>query len=203
MIARYQRLPRQSAALAAKGLQKAPLGTVAHARLAAHQMRATALDGDTKTATEARRHAITALKALPANAPTTGVYSINLAEDPPYTATSLLLSGQHREAAAATRRVIQTCYVNESLRQGGSNPSGYARSLLVLGLAQAGTGDLDQAAETGLAALNTGRPVWSTMALAEQLNHTLTESRAGHMASAFHARYREVADQLSSRPKDH
>lgn len=203
MIAHYQRLPQQSTALAAKGLQKAPLGTVAHARLAAHKMRATAMGRDAEASAEARRHAITALKALPADAPTTGVYSINFAEDPPYTATSLLLAGQYREAAAATRRVIQICYVNESRRQGGGNPSGYARSLLILGLAQAGTGDLNQATETGLTALNTSRPVWSTMALAGQLDRTLTESRAGHIASAFHARYREVAEQLSSRPKDH
>nr|WP_269802728.1 helix-turn-helix transcriptional regulator [Actinocorallia populi] len=114
MIAHYQRLPRQSAALAAKGLRKAPLGTVAHARLAAHQMRATTMAGDADASAETRCHAAAAIKALPTDAPTTGVYSINLAEDPPYTATSLLLADQYWEAAAATRRVIQSCYVNES-----------------------------------------------------------------------------------------
>jgi transcriptional regulator with XRE-family HTH domain len=203
MIAHYQRLPRQAAALAAKGMRKAPLGTVAHARLATHQMRATAMAGDADASAEARHHAVVALKTLPADAPTTGVYSINLAEDPPYTATSLLLTGQYREAAAATQRVIQTCYVNESRQQGGGNPSGYARCLLILGLAQAGTGDFDQAAATGLAALNTDRPVWSTMALAKQLDRTLTTAQAGQTASAFTTRYREVAAQLSSRPEDH
>ncbi|MFF5114088.1 helix-turn-helix domain-containing protein [Streptosporangium sp. NPDC000509] len=197
MIAHYQRLPNEAAALAAKGQHIAPIGTVAHAKLAAHQMRASAMAGDAQSSAEARQHATVALRALPANAPTTGVYSIALAEDPPYTATSLLLAGQYREAAAATERVIQTCYRSESRQQGG-NPSGYARSLLILGLAHAGTGEIDQAASAGLAALDSNRHVWPTMTLAAQLERSLSRTDSSQMARQYGTRYREVADQLAN-----
>ena len=34
------------------------------------------------------------------------IYSVPRAEDPPYTATSLLLAGRYAEAAQMTRRII-------------------------------------------------------------------------------------------------
>jgi len=42
-------------------------------------------------------------------------------------------------------------------------PTNYARTLLILALAAAGLGDLDQAVTAGTAALDCGRVVWPTM----------------------------------------
>lgn len=195
MIAHYQRLPRQAAILAARGQQIAAVGTVAHAKLAAQEMRAAAaIDADTMES--ARQHAATAIAALPSDAPTSGVYSIPLAEDPPYTATSLLLVGNYKEAIATTGRVIETVYQGEA-RQRGGNPSGYARSLLILGLAHAGAGDLDAAVDAGQAALAGNRPAWPTVALAGQLDHVLADVFAGaSQVAAYHARYIEAKGLL-------
>lgn len=196
MVAHYQRLPRQSADLAARGQTIAPMGTVVHAKLAAQEMRAAAMAKDIGTVTRARKHAAAAIAALPSDAPTTGAFSIVPAEDPPYTATSLLLAGHFREAVSATERVIQTVYPGEA-RQRGDNPSGYARSLLILGLAQAGIGEVDKASASGLVALAGSRPAWPTVALAGQLDHTLADTFPGaSQAADYHARYLEVADLL-------
>jgi hypothetical protein len=100
-----------------------PLGTAAHARLAAQEMRAAAMAGDAAGMTRARSYAAKALDRLAPDARTTGAFSVTAGEDPPYTATSLLLAGSFREAVTATSRVISTAYQAES-RQRGENPSG-------------------------------------------------------------------------------
>lgn len=172
LIAFYQGQPRWSVSLAAQGQGIAPIGTVIHAKLAAHEMRAAAMVGDASQVEDARRYAARAIGALPAEAPVTGAFSINLAEDPPYTATSLLFVGQYAEAISATNRVIHHIYSTESRKHGG-NPSGYARSLLILGLAQAGAGRIDEAVASGQAALCGSRPAWPTMVLAGKLDEVL------------------------------
>jgi hypothetical protein len=172
MIAWYQRQPRESVTLAARGQQVVPIGTVAHAKLAAQEMRAAAMIGDSSRMAAARRYAGKAIAALPPDAKTTGAFSIALGEDPPYTATSLLFLGNYREAVPATNRVIETVYRAET-RQRGENPSSYARSLLILGLAQAGMGRAGEAAAAGQAALSGSRPAWPTLVLAEKLNDVL------------------------------
>jgi hypothetical protein len=197
MIAHYLRLPTQSARLAARGQQLAALGTVAHAKLAAQEMRSVAATKPDDMP-RVRNHAIAAIAALPPDAPTSGVYSVPTAEDPPYTATSFLLTGHYREAIAATTRVIQTVYPREQ-RQSGDNPSGYARSLLILALAHSGTGDLDQAVDAGITALNGSRTAWPTVALAAQLDNALTEAFPhAQNAENYHARYLEVADGMEA-----
>jgi len=192
MIAFYQGQPRRSATLSAQGQEATPIGTAIHAKLAAQEMRAAAMAGDIGCMTQARQRAAKAIARLPASAKTTGAFSIALGEDPPYTATSLLLVGRFREAVSATNRVIQVIYRAEA-PQRGENPSGYARSLLILGLAQAGVGHLDEAATAGQTALTSSRPVWPTMVLAEKLDQVLARDFARtRQAAAYHARYSEM-----------
>lgn len=62
--------------------------------------------------------------------------------------------------------------------------------MLILGLAQAGLGRLDEAAAAGQAALDAGRLVWPTMVLAGKLDHVLTRDfGATAQAADYHARY--------------
>jgi transcriptional regulator with XRE-family HTH domain len=199
MIAYYKGQSRQSVTLAARGRAAVPIGTVAHAKLAAQEMRAAAQVGDVAHMARARTEAARAIARLPTNAKTTGVFSIALAEDPPYTATSLLLVGNYKEAIPATNRVIGTVYEPET-RQRGDNPSGYARSLLILGLAQARSGCLDEAIAAGHGALTSRRPAWPTMVLAGQLDHVLATEFAGtRQAAAYHALYLEQVSRTSAR----
>jgi hypothetical protein len=196
MIAFYQGHSQQSVTLAARGQEIAPMGTVVHAKLASQEMRAAAMTGAADHMARARRHAAAAISALPPNVPETGVFSIALAEDPPYTATSLLLVGQSREAVAATGRVIQTVYRPEA-RKRGEHPSGYARSLLILGLAHAEVRHLDKAVAAGHAALAGSRPAWPTMVLAKRLDRVLASKFANaHQTAEYHARYLEASNLL-------
>ncbi|MER7211629.1 helix-turn-helix transcriptional regulator [Streptosporangium sp. NPDC020072] len=192
MIAFYQGQPHQSAALAAQGQRTTSIGTVVHAKLASQEMRAAAMAGDANRMTHARRHSAKAITRLPVDAPTMGVFSIALTEDPPYTATSLLLVDRFSEAVTTTNRVIQTVYPSE-VRQRGEHPSGYARSLLILGLAHAGLGRLDEAVAAGQTALASSRPAWPTMVLAGKLDKTLrTDFKDARQTADYHARYLEV-----------
>jgi hypothetical protein len=193
LIAYYQGRSHQSVTLAARGRAKVPIGTVVHAKLAAQEMRSAAQAGDVTRMASARREASSAISKLPEGAATTGAFSIALADDPPYTATSLLLAGKFPESVSATNRVISTVYPAEA-RQRGENPSGYARSLLILGLAHAGSGRLDEAVAAGHEALASRRPAWPTMVLAGSLDQVLArEFPAASEATAYHARYLEVA----------
>jgi hypothetical protein len=200
MIAFYQGRARQSVTLALRGQAAVPIGTVVHAKLAAQEMRASAMVGDHMRMACARRYAAKAIEKLPSDAKTTGAFSIALGEDPPYTATSLLLVGSYREAVSATSRVIETVYQPEA-RQRGDNPSGYARSLLILGLAHAGDGCLDAAVSAGHDALAGSRPAWPTMVLAGNLDKVLLRDFSGsRQAAAYHARYLETASHPAGYP---
>ena len=195
MIAFYQGQPRQSVSLAIQGRKIVPMGTVIHAKLAAQEMRAAAMNGDAASMAHARSYAAKAIAKLPSDAKVTGAFSINLGEDPPYTATSLLFVGNFSEAVSATKRVIQTVYHPET-RQRGENPSGYARSLLILALAQAGVGRLDEAVAAGHTALAGSRPAWPTMVLAGKLDQILSRDYGGTRESAeYRDRYLETAGQ--------
>lgn len=91
--------------------------------------------------TDARRRAATAMAQLGPPAPAASVYSVPRAEDPPYTATSLLLAGRCAEAAEMTRRIVDTAYRPQA-RAPWDQPTNYARTLLILALAAAGLGGL-------------------------------------------------------------
>jgi hypothetical protein len=110
LISWYQGDPLSAAAAARRGQAAGQPGSVAHAKLAAHEMRCRATLGDQAGMTAARQAAVAAMTQLGPSAPASGVYSVPCDDDPPYTATSLLLSGQHAEAAEMTRRLIQTTY---------------------------------------------------------------------------------------------
>ncbi len=87
-------------------------------------------------------------------------------------------------------------------RQRRENPSGYGRSLLILGLAQAGSGCLDEAVAAGHSALTSRRPAWPTMVLAGQLDHVLTTDFAGtRQTAAYHARYLEKLSHTTAHPE--
>lgn len=175
LIAYYQGQADRSVALACRGKEVTPLGTVAHAKLAAQEMRARAMLGDAAGMAHAKRQAATAMERLTPDAATTGAFAIPRAEDPPYTATSLLLVKRYQDAAEATRRVIETVYRPLS-RNPNDQPPNYDRALLILGLAEAGLGRIDEASAAGNAALECGRLVWPTMVLARKLDHLLGES---------------------------
>ena len=197
LIAWYQGDPLASAAAARRGQAAGQPGSVAHAKLAAQEMRCRAMLGDAAGMADARRRAAAAMTQLRPPAPVTSVYSVPRAEDPPYTATSLLLAGRHAEAAAMTRRIIDTAYRPQA-RAPRDQPTNYARTLLILALAAAGLGDLDQAAAAGAAALECGRVVWPTMVLAGQLDQALARQFPGAAPWAdFHARYLDAGTRLA------
>jgi hypothetical protein len=122
----YDGQARETVTHAQWGQKLAPLGTVAHAKLVAQEMRAWALTGDSDKVSSTRRRAEEAIATLPPNTPTQGAFSISLADDPPYTATSLLLLGRYKEAVDATQRVITTFYSSCTGEGRGENPSGFA-----------------------------------------------------------------------------
>lgn len=74
----------------------------------------------------------------------------------------------------ATQNVLDTTYGPRELGS-RSNPAGFARAMLVLGLAHAGLGHLDEAAAAGRQALDTTDVVWPTRVLAEQLHDALDQ----------------------------
>ena len=188
LIAWYQGDPLASAAAARRGQTAAQLGSVGHAKLAAQEMRCRAMLGDAAGMAGARRRATAAMARLGPSAPVTSVYSVPRAEDPPYTATSLLLAGRYAEAAGMTRRIIDTAYRPQA-RAPRDQPTNYARTLLILALAAAGLGDLDQAVTAGAAALDCGRVVWPTMVLVGKLDQALARQFPGAAPMAdFHAR---------------
>lgn len=196
LIAWYQGDPARSAAAACQGQAEAPVGTVAHAKLAAQEMRCLAMVGDTAGMSAARRRAATAMSQLGPSTPTSGIYSVPRAEDPPYTASSLLLASRHSEAAAMTRRIIVTAY-SPHTRAPGDQPTNYARTLLILALAAAGLGEADEAAAAGAAALESGPVVWPTMVLAGKLDQSLTATSPGSAHAAdFRARYIDAGTRL-------
>ena len=197
LIAWYQGDRLRFAAVARRGQADGLPGSVAHAKLAAHEMRCLAMLGHADGMTDARRRADAAMAQLGPSVPVTGVYSVPRADDPPYIATSLLLAGKYAEAADVTRRVIDTAYHPQS-RAPGDQPTHYARTLLILALAAAGLGELDQAAATGAAALECGRVVWPTLVLAGKLDQSLAWRfpRATH-ATDFHERYIDASARLT------
>ncbi len=199
MIAYYQGQARHSVALAGRGQEIAPVGTVAYAKLAAQEMRARAMLGDADGMRQAKRRAAKAIARLPSRSATTGVFSITRDEDPPYTATSLLLVRRFEEAVSATNRVIEAVYGPQK-RDRAEQPSNYARSLLILGLAEAGLGHVAEAAAAGQAALDGARLVWPTMVLAGKLDQILMRDFADVAETAdYHARYADAASRTAGR----
>lgn len=197
LIAWYQGDPVRSAA-AARRVQAEPLAaTVALAKLAAQEMRCLAMLGDMAGMSAARRRAATAMSQLGPSAPESGIYSVPRAEDPPYTATSLLLAGRYGEAAEMTRRIIATAYSPQT-RAPRDQPTSYARTLLILALAAAGLGEIDEAAAAGATALEAGHVVWPTMVLAGKLDQSLTAKSPGSAHAAdFRARYIDASGRLA------
>lgn len=196
LIAWYQGDPVRSAAAARRGQAGTPAGTVALAKLAAQEMRCLAMLGDMAGMAAAHRRAATAIGQLGASAPVSGIYSVPRAEDPPYTATSLLLAGRHNEAAEMTRRIIATAY-GPHARGYVDQPTNYARTLLILALAAAGQGEIDEAAAAGAAALEAGHIVWPTMVLAGKLDQSLAAWSPGSAHAAdFRARYIDAGRKL-------
>jgi transcriptional regulator with XRE-family HTH domain len=197
LIAWYQGDPLASAAAARRGQADGQPGSVAHAKLAAQEMRCRAMLGDAAGMAAARRRAAAAMALLGPPAPAASVYSIPRAEDPPYTATSLLLAGRYAEAAQMTRLIIDTAY-HPQARAPWDQPTNYARTLLILALAAAGLGDLDQAVAAGIAALDCGRIVWPTIVLAGKLDQALARRFPGATGAAdFHARYLDAGTRLA------
>lgn len=190
MIAYYQGNPVKSAGHAARGLAVAPRGTAAYARLAAQEMRARAMAHDLDGMTSARERATIAITELRSDAAVRGVFSfVHNGDEPPYTATSMLLLGQFDEAASMTRSLIETIYPADDAA-GGRNLSSYARMLLILGLAEAGLGRIEAAVAAGNAALDLS-PAWSTLVLARRLDKALAGD--GQDVIDYHDRYAEAA----------
>ena len=153
--------------------------------------------GDMAGMAAAHRRAATAMSQLGPSAHMSAIYSVPRAENPPYTATSLLLAGRHGEAAEMTRRITATAY-SQHIPAPGGQPTHYARTLLILALAAAGLGEIDEAAAAGRAALEAGHLVWPTMVLAGKLDRSLTAKSPGSAYTAdFHARYIDAGRTLT------
>jgi transcriptional regulator with XRE-family HTH domain len=181
---------------ARRGQQLAPLGTIAHAKLVAHEMRAWALIGNPEKVSSTRWRAEKALAKLPADTPTRGAFSISLAEDPPYTATSLLLLGR---AVEATRRVITTFYGSDTGEGRREHPSGFARTHLILALALVGLGELGEAYASGRVALDAPGLIRPVAVLASKLDQTLMRNFTDAAeACAYHERYVAAMQQNPS-----
>ncbi|MFE7130324.1 hypothetical protein ACFVIM_05660 [Streptomyces sp. NPDC057638] len=194
LIAFYQGRPRESVALASRGQAITAPGTPAHAKLVTQEMRAAAMTGDADQMADARNRARVDMAKLPATATAAGVFSVSPGEDPPYTATALMLLGRHQDAVIATDHVLRTHYGPQTQRYGGHPSRGYARAQLILGLAQAGTGNLDEAVAAGHAALAGHRADWPTMTLAAKLCQVLERDFPGaHPTAEYRTRYQEVA----------
>ncbi|HLK01953.1 MAG TPA: hypothetical protein VKU39_18885, partial [Streptosporangiaceae bacterium] len=178
LIAWYQGDPVRSAHLARQGQAATRPGTAAYAKLAAQEMRSLAALGDAAGTVTARRRAAAAMSRLALDAAASGVYAVVRDDDPPYTATSLLLAGRSAEAAVVTRRILRTVYSRKQ-GAGGSQPTNYARTLLILALSAVNLGEADEAAAVGTEALDCGRIVWPTMVLAGRLASALDEHAPG------------------------
>jgi len=199
LIAYYHGQAHRSAALASRGQGLTSLGTVVHAKLAAQEMRGRAMMGDADGMARARRHAAMAMDKLAADSAAVGAFSIPRAEDPPYTATSLLLVQKYRDSAETTRRIIETVY-RPRLGNPGRQPTKYARTLLILALAEAGLGRAEQASAAGITALECAELVWPTMVLAGRLDQALAAgSPKAAPAAAYHARYLDASER-SAKP---
>lgn len=186
----------RSVELASSGQEVAPTGTSVYAKLAAHEMRARATLGDAEGMAQAKVRARKAIAGLPSDVTTTGVFSIALSEDPPYTATSLLLLNQFREAASVTCSVIQAAYPTGT-RNRNRQSSSYARALLILGLAKAGLGHVAEAVEAGRAALDSSGLVWPTLVLAGKLNQTLMRDHKDATGVAdYHSLYLDASSEF-------
>jgi hypothetical protein len=194
-IAYYQGDPARSAAVARQGQAAAPAGSAAHVKLAAQEMRCLAMLGDFEGMANARQRAAAALGRIRPDAMQVGIYALPRADDPPYTATSLLLMGCYADAAAMTRAILTSAYPT---RPAGDQPTNYARTLLILALAAAGLGDIDAAAATGAEALSAGRVVWPTLVLAGRLARQLDAASPGSPhATGFHERYTDAGSRLA------
>jgi len=191
LMAFYSGQARKAVAHAMKGQALAPLGTVAHAKLVGQEMRAWALLGDTREVSNARRRAEHAIATLPVETPAQGAFSISrTAGCPPYTATSLLLLGQFRDAERLTREVIAAHYGIDGRDGPGEHPAGFALAHLRLAFALTGLGRLDEAIGAGSAALAAPRPVRPVVSLAGDLDRALTR-RFGDapLTRDFHEQY--------------
>lgn len=198
MIAYYQGNARLSVDLACHGQKISSVGAVAHARLAAQEMRARAMLGDCDGMAVAKRRATDALALLPSGAAGTGAFSMVPSEDPPYTATSLFLVGRYKEAVITTNRVIEHAYQTNP-GNGGVLPTNHARALLILGLANAGLGRLGDAVTAGRNALGCAELVWPTLVLARKLDQVLMQDFAGTGEAAnYHAHYIEAASMSTT-----
>jgi hypothetical protein len=175
------------------------LGAVAHAKLVAQELWAWTLIGDSHKVSSTRRRAEEAISTLPPNAPTQGTFSISLADHPPYTATSLLVLGRYREAVEAARRVIATFYGSCTGEGRREHPSGFARTYLILALALAGLGKLDEAYAAGRMALEAPWLIWPVAVLAGKLDRKLMRDFADTAAAgAYHERYVAAMQQNPS-----
>jgi len=198
MIAFYQGRPHQSMHIASQAQAATSMGTVIHAKLAAQEMRTAAMVGDAEGMEQSRRYAARAMKNLSSDTKAAGVFSMALAEDPPYTATSLMLLGRFREAVSSTNRVIETHH-HPGARPRSEHSSGYARALLILALAQAGTGRLDEAVSAAHVALIDDRPAWPTLVLAGKFNRVLKRDFADtRQAVEYDSRFTEMSSHLMS-----
>lgn len=192
MIAYYQGDMNRTIEAASNGLQIAPRRSVVRARLSSHAMRAHATQGNEESAISAKGEASKAIAELPASIAQDGVFSIALSEEPPYTATSLLLSGRFKEASAVTRKVLRDAYSNEQPSQPAKS-SNHARTLLTLGLSEAGLGNIDEAASAGRSALDSDNLVWPTLVLAGKLNRALRQGRNANSTTVeYHNLYHDA-----------
>ncbi len=91
-----------------------------------------------------------------------------------------------------TRRLVETAY-KPGAQPHGTQPTNYARTLLILALAAAGLGELDEADALGAAALESGPAVWPTMVLAGKLDRSLSGRTTGANAAGFRDRYIDAA----------
>ena len=149
--------------------------------------------------TDARQNAAAAIDALTPGFAVRGAFSIPLEEDPPYTATSLLLIRRYWDAAEATRGIVTTLYgeyrviSQPNMHQDPPNPGdrrGWAGERRCRGSRRKrGTG------------LRRIRPAWSTMVLAGKLDRLLAADfpNSVHAIVGYRVRYTDAVASLGQR----
>lgn len=197
-VALYEGRPSEAVDAVRAGLAMAPAGSAARARLQWQEVRTLAEDGKRDEARAAMREAEGAVRQLRPTSEPNGAFNLDAQQgtdmyDYLFRTRPLILLGEHAEAA-------RLCEVAARAFDPERQPGALAMNRLDLAMARIGLGQLDGAAEAGMAALNTLRLVAANVARAGELDAALQRRYPGTAeARDFHERYVTVRREVEQR----